>query len=318
MMNRRFFALALTILLVLSTFTSCRKTISDESYISDVVSDAIINYDNVEIVEDEGENESTTDSANDTVSDSTSSGDTTTDSTTSVEEPNTNVNPDGVEIYGSGTSDDPYLDSPNVDTHTVKTLAVPAGKSVFYAIYRAGGKIFTINSGNAYVVCDGVKYAAQNGVVSFKVPDALASDAVAFEIGNTGAAEESFSIVFSDIEGSMENPTVIKTVGNKVSISLEEGNDKGYFYSYVAEQTGKLKLYLLSDVSKSVLLATNKRNSAQRSTESTEEGEVKYDENGTYIELEVEKGDEIVINTGSLPNKRGKYPAITIEWMAKY
>ncbi len=235
-----------------------------------------------------------------------------------VEEPTININPDGVEIYGSGTADDPYLDTPNADTHIVKTLVIPAGTSVFYSIYRVGGRMLTIDSSNVFVVCDGKKHTQQNGTVSFKVVDALASEAVSFEIGNTGATDVSFTIKFIDEHGSMQNPTVIQTIGDEVSLDLAEGNETGHFYKYTAKQTGTLKLYILSGTEKGILLATNNRNSAQRSTESSEEGEVKTDELGTYIELEVENGDEIVINVGAKPNKRGKYPAITIKWLAKY
>ncbi len=315
---KRIFALVLAVLLIISTFTACRKTSVEESFVSDVNSDTTINYSNVEIVENESEVESVVDTTSDVNSTTSDADASSTESTVSVEEPNTNINPDGVEIYGSGTADDPYLDTPNADTHTVKTLSIPAGKSVFYSIYRVGGKILTLNSNEAYVVCDGVKHTAQNGVVKFQVVDALASDAVVFEIGNTSSAAVNFEITFSDIEGSIANPTVVKTIDSEISLDLAEGNEKGYFYKYITEQAGTLKLYLLSGTDKSILLATNNRNSAQRSTESSEEGEVKSDDTGTYIELEVQKGDEIVINVGAKPNKRGKYPAITIKWLAKY
>lgn len=317
---KKIFSLALATLMILATVTGCRKADADGSSEISILTSTVYDYTNVdnnsELTDDASSTE-TDDTTSDVVSDVTS---TDTSSTVSVEEPNTNTNPDGVEIYGSGTSDDPYIDTPNADTHTVKTLSIPAGKSVFYSIYRVGGRIFTINDANAYVVCDGTKYTAQNGKVSFKVVDALASDAVLFEIGNTSSTEKNFTITFTDLEGSMANPTVIKSTGSEIVLKLEEGNEIGHFYKYIAEQKGTLKFYLLGEnaTDKGILLATNNRNSAQRSTESSEEGEVKTDSSGTYIELEVEKGDEIIINVGSKPNKRGKYPAAEIKWIIKY
>lgn len=325
MMNiKKIIALSLAVILMFSMFTGCRKVNGDGS-LSDTSSlTSSLVYNNVDIVE----NESETEAIESTVSESESKVESTVssqnnssiESTVSVEEPTININPDGIEIYGSGTSDDPYIDTPNADTHTVKTLIIPAGKSVFYSIYRVGGRIFTINDANAFVVCDGTKYSAQNGTVSFKVIDALASDAVTFEIGNTGSTAKNFTITFTDIEGSMANPTILNNTGSEITLNLEEGNEVGHFYKYVAEQKGNLKFYLLGEntTDKSILLATNNRNSAQRSTESSEEGEVKTDSSGTYIELEVEKGDEIIINVGSKPNKQGKYPAIEIKWIVKY
>ncbi len=318
---KKLLALAVAVLLIFSTLAGCRKTGGDDSVLSSVNSDITINYSNVDIIENESEPQSVVDTTSEVESVPTVDNTSSTESTVSVEEPNTNINPDGVEIYGSGTATDPYIDTPNADTHTVKTLSIPAGKSVFYSIYRVGGRILTINDANAYVVCDGTKHTAQNGKVSFKVVDALASDAITFEIGNTGSAAANFTITFTDLEGSMANPTIIKNSGNEIVLKLEEGNEVGHFYKYTAEQKGTLKFYLIGDntvTEKAILLATNNRNSAQRSTESSEEGEVKTDDIGTYIELEVEKGDEIVINTGAKPNKRGKYPAVEIKWMIKY
>lgn len=317
---KKIFSLALATLMILATVTGCRKADADGSSEISILTSTVYDYTNVdnnsELTDDASSTE-TDDTTSDVVSDVTS---TDTSSTVSVEEPNTNTNPDGIEIYGSGTADDPYIDTPNADTHTVKTLSIPAGKSVFYSIYRVGGRIFTINDANAYVVCDGTKYTAQNGKVSFKVVDALASDAVLFEIGNTSSTEKNFTITFTDLEGSMANPTIINNTGSEIVLKLEEGNEIGHFYKYIAEQKGTLKFYLLGEnaTDKGILLATNNRNSAQRSTESSEEGEVKTDSTGTYIELEVEKGDEIIINVGSKPNKRGKYPAAEIKWIIKY
>lgn len=331
---KRLFALVLAIIIICSCFAGCRKIKIDDSYISSFSSDAAINYSDVEIMGDSSEAQSiiasTTDDAsqssqnssnstttNNTTSTSTSDGTSTSD-TVVVDDPVTNLTDEGKEIYGSGTTNDPYIDFPDAEAHTVRTLTIPAGKSVFYSIARVGGRIFTINDASVYVVCDGTKHTAQNGVLSFKVVDALASEAVLFEIGNTASVDKAFTIVFTDLQGSMANPTIISSISNEFTVALEEGNELGHFYKYVAEQDGILKFYLLSGTEKGILLATNNRNSAQRSTESTDEGEVKTDEIGTYVELEVQKGDEIIIHVGSKPNKRGKYPATEIKWLAKY
>lgn len=312
---KKVLTLLLVSLLVFSAFTGCKKTVDETSSNSSVVSDTV--YGNVDIVGDDTQSvtdnaSQTENSSQTTVDDSTNSS---TDTTASV--PNKNVNPDGIEIYGSGTKDDPYIDIPNSDTHTVKTLSIPAGKSVFYNIYRVGGRILTINDSNVFVTCDGTKHTVEGGKVSFKVVDALASDAVTFEIGNTSSTDKNFTITFADEQGSMANPFILKNAGSEITLKLEDGDEVGRFYKYTAEQKGTLKFYLLSDATKGILLATNNdRGSAQRST--SEEGEVKTDSIGTYIELEVEKGDEIIINAGIKPNKRNKYLATEIKWLAKY
>jgi len=196
---------------------------------------------------------------------------------------------------------------------TVTTVQIPAGSSRFYDIYRVGGMILTIYDGNAYVVCDGVRYDANGGAVSFTVPSALASDAVSFEIGNSGSYATSFTLQFSNQKGSYMDPVVVSTLEDNKSVSLEKDADSGYYFKYIASQSGTIRLYMTASVD-SVMLATNNRNSAQRTTEA----DAKTDAKGAYIELEVQAGDEILINVGAKPNKRGKYPAADITWFGCY
>lgn len=231
---------------------------------------------------------------------------------TTVTDPPITTDPDGHEIVGSGTANDPYLRFPN-DDMTVRTLSVPAGKSLHYSIYRVGGKVLTINSGSAYVVHGGVRYNAVGGVVTLHVEDALASDAVAFEIGNTGSSAASFTLSFADPAGNYQNPVVVKSVSSTNSIHLDEGDDNGYYYKYIAEKSGTIRLYLTSSVD-AVMLITNNATSAQRTTESDAQSNAQ----GTYLEMEVSAGDEIIINVGAIPNKRGKYPAVDITWNGEF
>lgn len=246
-----------------------------------------------------------TDETND--SDSKNSG-----GTTIVQQP-TATNPDGDEIIGEGSKSQPYLEFPNRNM-TLTTVKVPAGKSLHYGIYRVGGMYLTINDANAYVICEGTKYTAKNGKVSFKVPNALASDAVYFEIGNTGSSAKSFKLSFSNPKGTFANPKVLDKIDKDIEISLAEGNEIGYYYKYKAEKTGTIRFYMTA-TKDSILSVTNNRNSAQRTTEA----DVLTDDKGNeYIELEVKKGDEIIINVGAIPTRRGKYPATDITWHGEY
>ncbi len=216
-------------------------------------------------------------------------------------------------LTGPGSASEPFLEMPDSDM-TFTTVSVPAGSSVHYNIYRVGGMIFTINSYNAYVIHNGVRYDAYNGVVTFKIANALASDSVYFEIGNKGLADESFKIQFSSQLGSYSNPQIVSTINTDYSVSIAEGSDTGYYFKYYAEMTGTIRFYMSASAD-SVMLVTNNRNSAQRTTD----GDVKTDEQGrTYIEMEVNQGDELLINVGAVPSKRGKYPAVDITWSGKF
>ena len=235
------------------------------------------------------------------------------DGTTAVQKP-TATNPDGDEILGAGSKDQPYLETPGSD-FAVTTAKVPAGKALYYDIYRVGGMYLTINDADAYVICNGTKYTAKNGKVSFKVPNALASDAVSFQIGNNGLSAKSFTIKFANLKGSYANPEKISKLTGDFEKSLAAGVETGYYYEYKAEKTGTIRFYIVKESKDSILVVTNNRNSAQRTTEA----DVLTDDQGKeYIELEVQKGDEIIINIGAMPNKRGKYPATDITWRGEY
>lgn len=226
----------------------------------------------------------------------------------------TAVNPSGEEILGAGSKDQPYLETPDGDTMVVTTVSIPAGKSVYYSIYRVGGMVLTIDNPSAYVVHEGTKYTANGGSVSVQVADALASDALLFEIGNSGSSQTTFTLRFLNQAGSYMNPVVVTNITANNSVSLPEGHESGYYYKYNAEKTGVLRLYMTASAD-SVLLATNNRNSAQRTTED----DALTDAQGkTYIELEVQAGDEIIVNVGAKPNRRGKYPATEITWNGQY
>ncbi len=233
--------------------------------------------------------------------------------TTAVQKP-TATNPEGEEILGAGSKDQPYLEYPGED-FAVKTAKVPAGKALYYDIYRVGGMYLTINDADAYVICDGTKYTAKNGKVSFKVPNALASDSVSFQIGNSGSTAKSFTIKFANLKGSFANPEKISKLTGEFDKSLAAGVETGYYYEYNAEKAGTIRFYIVEESKDSILVVTNNRNSTQRTTEA----DVLTDDNGNeYIEIEVKKGDELIINVGAMPNKRGKYPAVDITWRGEY
>lgn len=232
---------------------------------------------------------------------------------TATQQPTT-TNPSGQEILGAGSKDQPYLETPNLDNMTLTTVSIPAGKTLYYGIYRVGNMILTINDANAYVIeSNGTRHNASGGKVSFTVEDALASDYVLFQIGNNSGSAKSFTIKFSNPTGSYQNPTTAKMSSN-ITVNLSAGDSDGHWYKYIAERTGKIRFYLLTSPDSNGLIVTNNRNSAQRTTEA----DAQVDSQGTYIEIDVQQGDEILINVAAKPNNRGKYPAATITWCGKY
>ncbi len=297
----RIFVALLTLSVAIASFAACGNE-------NDGVVDESKNESSSSVSKDESDSsldESTTENGDDTSSENSSDpeGESSNDENSSEGE---NSEP---EILGQGSKDDPYYEIPTEDL-TVTTVEVPAGQSMFYGIYRVGGTILKIKSDNAYVICDGKRYDSKNGKVSFTIPDALASEAIMFEIGNKGSTAESFVIEFSNATGSQMNPAEVESMGDEFEISLKEGQSTGYYYRYIAEKAGTIRFYI-DATEASVMIVTNNRNSAQRTSadDSTEDG---------YFEIVVEEGDEIIINVGATPSKRGKYPATTITWHGEF
>ena len=229
------------------------------------------------------------------------------------------------DILGQGTKDNPYLETPDSDNMTVKTVEIAAGKTVHYGIYRVSGMYLTIENANAYVIYDGKTYNSSNGKVSFKVEtDAVASDAIYFEIGNKGSAPAAFTLKFTNPTGTQMNPTKIDNVtksGNTFDLSLADGNTTGYYYKYKAQTTGTIKFYISSFSSKvssaEALMSVTNNNTSQQKTFS--EDEVLVDANGNkYILMDVTAGDEVIINISTTGAGRVKYPAADIKWVAQY
>lgn len=229
------------------------------------------------------------------------------------------VNPDGEEIIGAGSKSQPYLETPNSNM-TVKTVKVPAGKALYYDIYRVGGKYLTIYDDDAYVIYEGTRYNSSGGQVSFAVGSALASDAVSFQIGNSGSTAKSFEICFYDLYGSYDNPEIIsKMNGTEYSTELYAGDDNGYYYKYIAEKNGTIRFYVKNSLDDFLFSAT--RNMASDGmlipVQSTFVDGVKSDSSGNYIEVEVLKGETVMIAVSAYP-MGAYYPAVTVEWYGIY
>ena len=215
------------------------------------------------------------------------------------------------EILGEGTKDSPFLLFPDKNM-TLETFEIEAGKSQFYSIYRVGGMNLTLEDKNASVKCDGVEYKSEKGKVFFHIYEALASDSIPFEIFNNGSEAKKFTLSFTSPAGTYGNPE--KATSDKdFSISLEEGNEKGYYYIYIAEKDGTVT-FTLNSSKDSILVVTNNATSAQRTTEAdgSSDGSTKY------VEIDVSKGDELIISVGALPNARGKYPKCDITWSCTF
>ena len=226
------------------------------------------------------------------------------------------TNSHGGEMTGAGSASEPYLEIPVVgnNSSSITTVSIPAGGSKFYSIQRIGGMVVTLSNPSAYIVCNGVRYNAQNGVVTFIAPAALASDYIFLEIGNTSGAAASFTLTFTNLTGTMNNPLLLTSMGAPVALTIPAKDEDGYFYKYYAEKSGTIRFYVTQKSVDYIMMITNNRNSTQR----TSEADLASDANGAYIEIEVAQGDELIINIGAMPDKRNNRPALNATWVGKF
>lgn len=238
------------------------------------------------------------------------------DAVNGVEQKPITTTPDGDKILGLGSKEQPYEVIPDLDSMSVTTVEIPAGQTLYYNIQRVGGMWLSINDAAAYVIeANGTRHNAQNGKVGFTVESAMANEYISFQIGNSGSVTKSFTIKFSNIKGTYQNPEKISKVG-QYTTHLSAGNEVGYYYRYIAEKKGTLRFYIVSESTKCGITVTNNRNSAQR----TFQADVMEDEKGKYVEITadfVEAGDEIMI-TICAEKYRGKIPAADVTWEILY
>ena len=239
---------------------------------------------------------------------------------TYIEEDDDNTSSGDNVTNTDGYSGETFATAPNAQGKLV-TVKIASNSSVFYKIARASNKILTINSANAYVIYDGKKYEAKNGVLSFYVKsDLLARDQIMFEIGNKGSKGESFTVLLTSPLGTNDNPEEIKSIENKFTATVKKDNDQGYFYKYKASNKGKIRFYLLSDAKKyklSVLQSLKSfKDVVAGGTSDVLDDDTIYcivekDSTGVYLEFDVNNGDEFLISVCPLDNIDS---SVNIEW----
>lgn len=233
-----------------------------------------------------------------------------------VEQKPVTTTPTGQEITGVGTASQPYDIDP-IDQKFTTPVAIPAGGSLHFNVMKTAGKQFVIEDADAYVIFNGTRYDASNGKVSFIVNDskALPTDFLHFEIGNKSSVDKTFTIKLYNVYGTRENPEVLKSLGD--NISLKKGDKDGWTYKYTATQSGTIRFYIDSMTKSSIIRVTNNSTSAQRSYDVSEE--LYTDANGkNYIEIAVTANDELIIEVFAAPDTKFNYPATDVTWHGEY
>lgn len=193
---------------------------------------------------------------------------------------------------------------------------VKANHLVYFDLMKVNDTTLTIKNKDAYVIYNGVKYEAVNGVVT--VPNLYSQYTnmpVSVQIGNKGTKDATFAVTLSYPAGHRENPFDLPMKAFKVSV--KKNNEQGVYYHMTAAKSGTLTLTLdkvsstSGTVEAGISVTVNGPDLIPRQYLLSEV-------DGNTLTIEVNAGDNIVVNIGVLPNAQNRYLAATIELTASF
>ena len=172
---------------------------------------------------------------------------------------------------------------------------VPAGAELYYASYGVSGTTLTVTGADAYVIYDGETIEAVDGVVEVDVVSANPRMPVAFQIGNAGTEDATYSVDFVYPVGSQMNPEELNDTAT-IFANIAEGNSQGYFVEFTAPADGSFSFNIsyAEDATGNELGWTYALNQITAG----KYGDTRYSDDETVVssvDLEVSEGDVIQI-----------------------
>lgn len=217
---------------------------------------------------------------------------------------------------GNGTEDAPYwLDQGPATQYQV---AIPAGETIYAMAFGTAGYDIIVPNSLVTVTYNGEVYEAEDGLVTVPtVADPISPKApIYFQLTNTHTEGLTVIVAFDAPPaelGTADNPEVlVEAIGG--TAALKEGDQDGYYYSYVATGEGQVifEVYGAPEGIEYDLVVTNMRSYAQR----TLMADSVTDDYGTHVAIDVREGDELQIQVVVLPDMDNgwKIAAADIAW----
>lgn len=185
-------------------------------------------------------------------------------------------------------------------------VMVKPGEEVFVDVYKVSGMYMQVSDPDVYVVYKNQNYSPTNGAVGMVVTSADIYSPVKLGFGNAGSEAKIFTVNFSPLKGTVNNPYSLEL--GKVSISVNAGNDQGIYFQYKATESGTLTVQCLEATSgiKYDFVLYNLSTYAYRNMSS--DGSVSASGDPT-VSVAVRKGDTVQFIVGTLPDSNNSYPA---------
>ena len=206
-----------------------------------------------------------------------------------------NLSYDGFYEHPAGSIANPvellYADCPT------KTIEIAAGGAAWYklesyydesawsTVYPFEDKYLVVTGQNAYVIVDGTRYDAEDGVVKI-----LMDDTTLIQIGNDGTAPAVFDLAVEIPEGHKDNPKDLVEGDNKVTLP----SYGSYYYDFIADQDGTVTVTVSGE--------NWKFNFAHYGADGSKLSEKDYyakNEDTNTVTLELKAGESIIVMVGT-------------------
>ena len=177
-------------------------------------------------------------------------------------------------------------------TEGTATVTIPANKTYYFQAYGVGGMELSVNGGEPTLLAGNPRVPSN------------------FTVTNDTAEEAVYTLTVTYPAGSQMNPETLY-LGSQYT-SLAEGNNQGYYYTYIAEGDAVLEFSFAEGVAEGTadIAVTNMNTYAQKS--------VMWDAVDGVATIEVSAGDELMITVVALPDANWNYPAMDLQWNFNY
>lgn len=233
-----------------------------------------------------------------------SSGNTNTDTDTDTD---TDAKEETVTVSDPGTQGNPYTETLADLPDSIGTVVIPAGSAMYYHLYNVDGLVLTIEDKNATVIYNEATYTADdNGVVTVELASAEAETLTPVVLQISSSVHASYLMNFAEHLGGVTNPEILESL-EKIEVTLEEGDQNGYYYQWTATETGTVTFAV--DGVEPVefgcdIILTN----GETAVKMSESGVA--DEMGRMtVSIDMAEDDEISIQVVATPEGEGSYPA---------
>lgn len=174
------------------------------------------------------------------------------------------------------------VDRPFVIPDNTVTVKIPAGETYHFTLFGANNRTLTMNDPDAEVFYNDSTYKPDaEGKIAIRMKTESPRDHSFFAVTNTSAKEREMTVVILSDPGAMDNPIVIETLGEAVTVNVPQ--DGMVYYRWAAPAAGTLTVTSADTINNISLnnLATSKVTDFSNGAES--------------VSLEVAEGDTITI-----------------------